>query len=322
MNLSWSGCLANVASDWEVDEEGQMMFLPEHLTDDRKKELSEAYIDHGWNWLSLSPVAQSQNTTEDQSGDGRRVVQEMLKCLGMRRGMDTITRLPNHEDGSEWLVCPREGMPPHGVATHELEYGLNKPEVDALMNQHFQGLAVTNLDSALHDDQIVYDGEKRMDGVEEGGETADESVGLDTGLLRVMTILSMDLLSYKAMLADDSVSELSPEQVARDLDFAGERKSARKVTQEATKGVDGAGPVLGAQHTEAILQGTGDMGLSYLQLLGLDNPYDFIPTERKAVLSRVLARSPLNTRILEICAKEAARGNRVLVLVTNPWEQL
>lgn len=34
----------------------------------------------------------------------------------------------------------------HGVANHELQYGLNKPEVDRLMNQHFQDQKTANFD--------------------------------------------------------------------------------------------------------------------------------------------------------------------------------
>lgn len=58
----------------------------------------------------------------------------MLECIGMRRGMDTITKLPSHANGQLWLICPRDGIPPHSIETHELNHGIMKAEVDGVMN--------------------------------------------------------------------------------------------------------------------------------------------------------------------------------------------
>lgn len=295
------------------------------LSRHRKNELTEAYTDNGWEWWNLSPSAQTHNTPDDRHGFARGVVLNMLKCVSMRRGMDTITRLPNHADGKEWLICPRDGMPPHMVETHELAFGINKPEIDALMNQHFQDLSSSNFDTTAQEDNIMVGEEQYAADTAEnpGGEEEPGKGLLDAGLLRILTIASMDYLSYKAMLSDDSVAQMSDEEIMKDLMAANEPVPvSRSNTKEHMRTREGGAPILGADHTEAVLHGTGDLGLSYLQLLGLDDPFDFIPVERKAVLSRVLCRSPLNLRTLEICGKQAAEGNRVLVMCGTPWEQL
>lgn len=79
---------------------------------------------------------------------------------------------------------------------------------------------------------------------------------------------------------------------------------------------------MGVSHTEAMMQGTGDGGLTYLQLLARGHdPEDFIPVEREAVLKRVCARSPVNARILELCVANAAEKERTLMMVATPQAQ-
>lgn len=70
-----------------------------------------------------------------------------------------------------------------------------------------------------------------------------------------------------------------------------------------------------------ILRGPRDLGQSYLQLLGII-PYHFIPVERKAVLSRVICRSLINTRVVELVAQRATKGKRTLLMVATLWIQL
>lgn len=60
----------------------------------------------------------------------------------------------------------------------------------------------TNSRPAFHGYRIVYIGETRHADFVEGGDDEASGVGLDAGLLRVMSILFIDLFSYKATLAD------------------------------------------------------------------------------------------------------------------------
>lgn len=304
---------------------GQVVYpwLPESMSLPRRVQLTHATIDNNWEWWQLSPFAQSVNRPVDHSGESRTVIKKMLDCICMRRGMDTVTRLPDHEDGREWWVSPSDDMPTYHVETHELAFGVNKGEVDRLMNEHFKNLQIGHFDSMLTEEEIQSGSELHKDS--QGNDNEDRpregGVSLDVAILRSLTVASMCMLSYKAMINDDTVSMSPVEDTLKDLLLAGEGKNARKTIKEKTMGKGDKVPVLGAEHTEAILNGTGDSGLTYLQVLGINDPFDFVPTERAAVVGRVLARSPLNARITELCATNALEGYRTLVMVATPWEQ-
>ncbi|KAF3768339.1 hypothetical protein M406DRAFT_71392 [Cryphonectria parasitica EP155] len=288
-----------------------------------------------WEWWSLMLTHRYRDETRD-------LVRKILKCLGMRRGMNTITYLPDYADGTPWLVCPGDGIPPHYVETYEVGHTILKPAVDQCMNQHFRNLAIgEDEDAGTHEYMVTLPGTggisqqetKVVEVVVDTTDKDDDDTGarLDGGLLRVLIIASICWLSYEAMTCEDYVGACSEEDAMMDLvaaDEAGDSESAkrakaRETTAQRVRGQDGGPVTFGAEHTEAVLQGTGDSGLSYLQLLGYgDNPFDFIPTERKAVLSRVLCKSPINTCVLEIVAQRAAKGERTLVMVATLWEQL
>lgn len=321
--------LGPIKTDLDVD--GFLVGLPASLSAHRKGELTRAFTERGWKWWKMSPNEQLANTKDDESGQGRLVVRGMLSCIGMRRGMDTILQLPNHADGTPWYVSPRDGIPPHHVETHALSYAEMKPTVDKFMNDHFKDLAVASQSAGPQDMNVTLPHGANVTASDATGEGSSGS-NLDPGLLRILGIGSMCYLSIMAMIKEDDISLMPADAVLEDLMDLGEfaRKSSHGVQQKRkqraqTKDAAHDGDVLtfGSSHTEAIMQGTGDYGLTYLQLLALgDFVYDFIPVERRTVLSRVLARSPVNTHILDLCSRRAKDGERTLVMVGTPWEQL
>lgn len=314
------------ASD-EVDPEtGHLKCLGNlSISDKRKAALTKAAVVGGWKWWCLSPVKQQYNTATD-TDIGREAVQGMLDCISMRRGMDTILELPNHADGSPWLVCPRDGIPAHHIEYHELGHAALKPYMDDIMNAHFKDLAISVQEAGPVETMVAvpHGGEVSVS-EDAGGGDEGAGVHLNNGLLRILNIGSMDVLSFQALQVPDEVA-MQPDEVAlEDLRLGGELTStkARKVTKERSRKEDGKLLQLGSAHSEALLHGTGDWGLGYLQVLGLGaDPFDVIPVERKAVLSRVLARSPVWTHTLHLCAQRANEGERVLVMVSTPWAQL
>lgn len=124
----------------ETDDNGYLECLPADMLPARQKELTDAALVMGLHRWSLSPDAQSHNTQADYNDRGRKVVKSMLGCISLRRGMDTITNLPDHADGTKWQVCPWDGIPPHHIETHELEHVAMKPEVDRIMKEDFNNL--------------------------------------------------------------------------------------------------------------------------------------------------------------------------------------
>lgn len=105
----------------------------------REKGLTNAFTNRGWKWWALCPDVQTSYFAHQDTA--RDVIKAMLACVRMRRGMNTITQLPHHDNGDPWIVCPRDGIPPHIIETHELSHGIHKAEVDKFMNQNFQDLA-------------------------------------------------------------------------------------------------------------------------------------------------------------------------------------
>lgn len=94
---------------------------------------------------------------------------------------------------------------------------------------------------------------------------------LNNGLLRALSIDSMDMLSFKAMLVDDPISQRPADVAMRDLIEGGlvqGAKKARKSTKDASHSRSGV-LTLGSAHTDALLHGTGDGGLTYLQAVAL-----------------------------------------------------
>jgi hypothetical protein len=305
---------------------GAIVGIPEGMSASRRRMLTDAYTENGWRWWSLSPMDQVDNTREDETGGGRRTVKSMLRCIGMRRGMDTIMRLPDHEDGTQWLVSPRDGIPPHHIETHSLSYVDLKAPVDKFMNDHFQDLAVSSASAGPQDMSLTLHTGGKVSATDDGGEGPESGGNLNAGLLRILSIASIDFLSIMAMIKEDTIAKLPDDVLLSDLVELGEcsgraPERARRQTQDAahSSGV----LTFGSAHTESILQGTGDYGLTYLQLLALgDNIYDFTPVERKTVLSRVLARSPVFTHVVKLCIDRAVDGKRTLVMVSTPWIQL
>lgn len=306
----------------EFDKQGILSFLPHppELSPSQSRSLTDAYKVNGWRWWALGPECQRDNTSEGSSA-GVRVVKDMLNCVSMRRGMDTITHLPPHQDGRPWMVCPRDGVPAHLVRTWEVGFGLAtgvKDEVENLMNSVFQDMMEAKFDDAAPDDEIIIG-----DDVHIASEDSSKQA-MDTSKLRVMEITSMCWLSFLALNADDPVGSMSTEEALEDLVYTNEPlpPSARNALKKKQSNDGQAPPALGAQHTNAILHDTGDGGLSYLQALAIQDPYDFIPTEREAVLKRVLAGSQLNAHVVTLVTQYASRNDRVLILAANPWEQL
>lgn len=300
-----------------------------NISQERKKRLTKATMKRGIEWWNLSPAKQVHNTSSS-TDIGREVVQGMLKCVGMRRGMDTILVLPDHADGTPWLVCPRDGIPAHHIEYHELSQVALKSYSDDLMNAHFKNLAVAVAASGPVESSMVvpYGGE--VQSFEEGDGEGDSDGGhLNNGLLRILTIASMCLLSFMALQHSDEVAQQPDEVALADLQYCGEVGStnARKLTKDRAHDRlhDAKTKLLrlGSAHSDALLHGTGDFGLCYLQLLALGfDPFDVIPVERKATLSRVLQRSPVWTHVLDLCVEQANKGERVLVMVSTPWAQL
>lgn len=287
------------------------------LSTARQTELTQAFDTYGWRFWHLA----------DWSGhDEGEIVPGLLQCICLRRGMDTITRLPNHADGSEWLVCPRDGIPPHRIETHELGYGgYLERAVQECMDMHFQNL-VTKDTTLLQPDAIVLPGDttSREAVVDEQPKDSDDVTSrLDGGLLRVLTIASMCWLSFEAMTKDDYIGSQDASDILEELNKINEAPAvrARTRTQQAVQREDMV--IFGAEHTEAILQGTADNGLTYLQHLAYgSSPIDFIPFERQMVIGRVCCKSPVNTHVLNLVAERAANDKRTLVMVATPWEQL
>lgn len=247
----------------------------------------------------------------------------MLACIGMRKGMDTITEMPNHADGTAWLISPREGIPAHNIETHELGHIYRRGELNTLLNEHFQNLYTESQDGP-YDETYLIPEVGDVQATTDNQLAEDSTARMNTGLLRILNIASMDLLSYAAMMRQDVVGDMSSDAAQADLAALGLTKkgitSARAQTAKAAHH-DGI-LTMGAAHTEALYQGTGDGGLTYLQLLGRgEDPEDFIPVEREAVIKRVCARSPVNTHILALCAERAAEKEKTLVMVATPWEQ-
>lgn len=307
----------------EVDEvTGYLACLSSlNISDERKAAFTKATIRGGWEWWNLSPAVQRQNT-QGETSSGRAIVRAMLQCVGMRRGMDTILELPKHADGSDWLVCPRDGIPAHRIEFHELDHAALKTYFTNLMNEHFRDLDTCTTDAGPTEAMLAvpYGGEVQAQEDAEGG----DGTSLNTGLLRCLTIASIDILSYKAMLQPDPVSEQPDEVALAELKVAGElgAAKARKAVQAAARDDQG---VLkqGSKHADALLQGTRDKAVTYIQTLGLgDDPWDFIPVERRAVISRVICRSPVFTHVLKLCSERASKGERTLVMVGTPWIQL
>ncbi|KAG8159899.1 hypothetical protein KVR01_010536 [Diaporthe batatas] len=239
--------------------------------------------------------------------------------------MDTITQLPDHADGTAWYVCPRDGIPPHNVETHELSYVAMKPEVDRIMNEHFSDLETGSSEAGPRNVVVDVPYNGSINAIEApNASSEDPNAALNGGLLRVLTIGSMCMMSFKALLHEDLVSQRPADVAMADLIKDGLVPGAkvRKATLDASHSQSGV-LSLGSAHTEAILHGTGDAGLTYLQaVVNSDDPYDFIPIDRKTVLSRILARSPVNTHVLDLCMRNAKDKKRMLVMVTTPWEQL
>ncbi|KAG8161683.1 hypothetical protein KVR01_008670 [Diaporthe batatas] len=317
---------ADLCVDGEIDKEsGLLCGLPEDISEARKHELTQAFTVNKWKWWYISPIDQLDNTKEDESTRGREVVKGMLKCIYMRRGMDTILQLPDHSDGSPWYVSPRDGIPPHHIETHALSYAALKPMVDKFMNDHFQDLAVSSGAAGPQSMAVTLSHGAQVQATlaDEGGD--DDGGNLDISLLRILNIASADFLSVMAMIREDAVAQMPADVVLEELVNIGEASGGPQRARKHIRDASHSQGVLtfGSAHTEAIMQGTGDFGLSYLQLLALgDDPYDFIPVERKSVLSRVLARSPVNTHVLALCCRRATEKERTLVMVSTPWQQL
>jgi hypothetical protein len=133
--------------------DGVLYFLPEAMSEYRKEQLTHAFRVRGWQWWLVSTDPQFLYNT-DEGDHARDTVKAALESVGMRRGLDTVTELPNHADGSRWMVCPRDGIPPHSVETHELMHGANKHLVDDCMNRHFQDLMKGEDDGGVLEDVI------------------------------------------------------------------------------------------------------------------------------------------------------------------------
>ncbi|KAG8161541.1 hypothetical protein KVR01_008528 [Diaporthe batatas] len=191
---------ADLCVDGEIDKEsGLLCGLPEDISEARKRELTRAFTVSKWKWWYVSPMDQLDNTKEDESTRGREVVKGMLKCIYMRRGMDTILQSPNHSDGSPWYVSPRDGIPPHHIETHALSYAALKPMVDKFMNDHFQDLAVSSGAAGPQSMAVTlsHGAQVQATSADEGGE--DDGGNLDISLLRILNMASADFLSVMAM---------------------------------------------------------------------------------------------------------------------------
>jgi hypothetical protein len=246
--------------------------------------------------------------------------------------MDTILQLPDHADGTPWYVSPQDGIPAHYIKTHSLGHVELKPVVDKFINDYFKDLATSVEATGPQDLSVNVPHVSPVDTAKDGGGLNDNKAALNGGLLQVLNVGAADWLSLMAMIKEDQVSQIPDDVLLDDLvdvgEFAGGarkeagKKKARKKTKDSSHTVARV-LTFGSAHTEAIMQAIGDYGLTYLQLLGLgDNLYDFIPVERKTVLSRVLARSPINTHVVQLCCQQAKEGNRTLVMVSTPWLQL
>lgn len=155
-------------------------FLPEAMSQYRKDQMTRAFRVRDWQWWIVSTGLQFLYYTNEGHW-ARDTVKAALESIGMRRGMGTVTELPNHADGSKWMVCPRDGIPPHSVETHELMHGPNKHLVDDCMNRHFQDLMKGDDDGDILEDMIKIppDRDPVHATLDDGVEPA---AGLDAGL--------------------------------------------------------------------------------------------------------------------------------------------
>lgn len=219
-----------------IGPDGHLENLPQDMSPTRKRELTTAWASYRWAWWSLSPQLQHM-LNGDAADNARGVVKAMLDCIGMRRGMDTITELPDHDNGDPWMVCPRDGIPPHQVETHELGYGLLADKVVSCMDEHFQDLTTADDGDAVTEDTILAEdrvGSHVVAAVHDP--KSDESGGrMDPGLMHILTIASMCQLSYDAMLTRDELGSTTQEEAELDLAAANELTSLPKKKHKSAR---------------------------------------------------------------------------------------
>ena len=80
--------------------------------------------------------------------------------------------------------------------------------------------------------------------------------------------------------------------------------------------------VLGTQHVETLIDTDQDGGLSYLwRLFNADKNSRPPVNDRAAMVYWACAESPVTIRALELVASAETRGERILLMVNNPWAQ-